>query len=699
MPSNPGLLARVTRRCAAASARFPKTVILLWIVLVAGFVTAGAMTGTKSLTGADAGVGESAKADKQLAAARLQDPAVESILIRSDSRAATAAAVKDLAGRVKKLGEVASVRADLERDRGRTELVQVSLRGDPNDAGEHVDGLLEQIDAVQGAHGGVRIQAAGPGTTDKAIGEVVSSSLRTAELISLPVTLVILFFAFGALVAASVPLLLGLTSVIAAMGGMGVLSQIAPIDEGTSSMVVLLGLAVGVDYSLFYIRREREERSAGRDEHAALNATAATVGRAIVVSGVIVIAGLAGLLVTGLAVFTSMALATMLVVAIAVLGSLTVLPAVLAKLGDRVNRGRLPGMSPRGASESRVWGFLARAVTRRPLIALTIAGAALAALAYPALELKTSGSAPSLPADEPVMAAVHDIERAFPGAPGAATLVVSGADLRRGDLRELGREARSITGGTGSIEVDIARDGRTGLVNVPMPDRGDDRDGATITELREALPDNVLVSGEAASAVDFTDRLQTTIPLVIGFVLGLALLLLLASFRSLPLALAVIGLNLLSVGAAYGVLTAVFQNTWAESYLGFTSSGTIADWVPLSVFVILFGLSMDYTILVLERIREARRSGSSPREAAAEGVAATAGAITSAAVVMVAIFAIFPTLPLVEMKMIGVALAAGVLIDATLVRGIALPAAASLLGRRGIKGQSLYVRASPSTAA
>jgi uncharacterized membrane protein YdfJ with MMPL/SSD domain len=186
---------------------------------------------------------------------------------------------------------------------------------------------------------------------------------------------------------------------------------------------------------------------------------------------------------------------------------------------------------------------------------------------------------------------------------------------------------------------------------------------------------------------------------VIAFVLALALVLLLASFRSLPLALAVIGLNLLSVGAAYGVLAAVFQNTWAEGLLGFTSSGTVADWVPLIVFVILFGLSMDYTILVLERVREARRNGRSPRAAAAEGVGATAGAVTSAAIVMVAIFAIFPTLPLIEMKMMGVALAAGVLIDATLVRGIALPAAVALLGKRGIKGKRLYVRASPSAAA
>lgn len=674
-----GLLARVTRRCAAASARRPKTVVLLWILLVAGFVTAGAMTGTKALTGADAGVGESAKADRILAEAGLQGPAVEAVLLRADDAAKTEAAARDLTKRAEGLPEVASVRADLERDKGRTRLVQVTLRGDPADAADHVDGLVTAVDALEGAHPGVTVQAAGPGTTDKAIGEVVTRDLRTAELISLPITLIILFLAFGALVAAAVPLMLGLTSVIAAMGGMGVLSQIAPMDEATSSLVVLLGLAVGVDYSLFYIRREREERKAGRDEEAALNATAATVGRAIVVSGVTVIAGLAGLLLTGLTIFSSMALATMLVVAIAVVGSLTVLPAVLALLGDRINKGRLPFL-PRTGGKSRVWTALANAVTHRPRTSLAIAAAALIALAAPVLNLHTSGTIPSLPENEPSMVAARDIERAFPGAPGSASLVVTGA---KQDLEQLAATAQEITGGNGDTSITEGKG--ASLVTVPMPDRSDDRAGQIVEELRAELPDSVLVTGDAATSLDFADRLRTTTPLVIAFVLGLALILLLASFRSLPLALAIIGLNLLSVGAAYGVLTAVFQNTWAEGLLGFTSHGAIVDWVPLNTFVILFGLSMDYTILVLERIREARREGRDPRAAAAEGVSATAGAITSAAVVMVAIFAIFPTLPLIEMKMIGLGLAIGVLVDATLVRGIALPAAVALLGERGVK--------------
>ncbi|MDA0170297.1 MMPL family transporter [Solirubrobacter taibaiensis] len=678
MPANE-LLARLTRACAAASARRPKTTVLLWLLLVAGFVTAGAMTGTKALTGADAGVGESAKADRILADAHLQGPSQEAVLLRSNDAAKTEAAAADLTQHAEALSDVKGVRADLQADDGRTRLVQITLRGDPNDAADHVDGVIAAVDKLEQTHPDVTVQAAGPGTTDKAIGEVVTRELRTAELISLPVTLLILFLAFGALVAALVPLFLGLTSVIAAMGGMAVLSQITPMDEATSSLVVLLGLAVGVDYSLFYIRREREERRAGRDEHAALNATAATIGRAIVVSGVTVIAGLAGLLLTGITLFASMALATMLVVAIAVVGSLTVLPAILALLGDRINKGRLPFM-PRTGGESRVWGALARVVTRRPRTALAIAALALLALASPVLGLKTSGTIPSLPTDEPAMVAARAIEQTFPGAPESVSLVTTQPD----DLEQLAATAQEITGGSGDAE--ITRSGNTALVTVPMPD------AAAVERLRDELPEHVLITGEAAAKLDFADRLRVTTPLVIAFVLALALVLLLASFRSLPLALAVIGLNLLSVGAAYGVLTAIFQNTWAESTLGFTSHGAIVDWVPLNTFVILFGLSMDYTILVLERIREARRNGRNPRQAAAEGVSATAGAVTSAAVVMVAIFAIFPTLPLIEMKMMGVGLAIGVLVDATLVRGIALPAAVAQLGERGIKARGAIAR-------
>jgi uncharacterized membrane protein YdfJ with MMPL/SSD domain len=470
-------------------------------------------------------------------------------------------------------------------------------------------------------------------------------------VISLPITLVILLLAFGAVVAAARPLLLGLTSVAAAMGAFAVISQVAP-DGGTGgALVVLIGLAVGVDYSLFYIRREREERRAGKSAHAALDAAAATIGRAVVISGVTVMVALAGLLFTGLAVFTSMALATIVVVAIAVVGSITVLPATLALLGDRIDKGRIPFLGRRRRAGGGAWGRLASTVTKHPVAALVSAVCLLGTLTIPALDLRpASSSEASLPAATPVLVAQRAIERAFPGAPSDAELVVTarGLDARGAQtrLQAFGERAREVTGGRGAVSVDVSRDGRTAVVSVPRPDRG------------------------------------------VGLVLGLAFLLLVGAFRSPRLAAAVIALNLLSVGAAYGVLAAVFQHHWAEGLLGFTSTGTVADWLPLFAFVILFGLSMDYTILVLERVREGLRAGRSAREAAAEGVAATAGTVTSAAIVMVAVFAIFATMQFADNKQLGVGLSVAILLDATIVRGVALPAAIALIGDRGPRGRA-----------
>jgi RND superfamily putative drug exporter len=697
-----GRLARAVSRAADRAARHPKAFIALWLVLVVGLSFAGGITGTQYIGDSDSGTGESARADKRIAAAGLEAPAAERILLRSGDRAATAAAAADLERRLKRLpvaGEVTGPRDTpaLSTAGGRTVLVQASLRGDPDEAKDHVAPVEAAVAATERAHPGVTAFEAGNGTIEKAFDDVVSEDLKRAEMISLPITLAILLLAFGAIVAASVPLLLGLTSVAAAMGALGLVSQVIPSDESAGSLVVLFGLAVGVDYSLFYIRREREERRAGKGPRAALEATAATVGRAVVVSGVTVIVALAGLLFTGLAVFTAMAIATIVVVAIAVVGSVTVLPAVLALLGDRIDKGRLPLIGRRRARTGHgVWGGLAGAVTRRPAVALVTAVAVLGALAVPAIDMHpaSSGTA-ALPADTPVRVAERQLERAFPGAPSDAEVVVSGRGLdgtaAQQRLQALGERAMALTGGRGSIDVATAGDGRTAVVSVPMPDRGIDAAKRTVGELRERLPGEaaqiapgakVLVTGEAASSADFSDRLATATPLVIAFVLGLTLLLLFAAFRSLALSAAVVALNLVSVGATYGILVTVFQRDWAERVLNFTSTGTVSDWVPLFAFVILLGLSMDYTILVLERIREARRDGYSAREAAAVGVGATGGTVTSAAVVMVAVFAIFATMSFVDSKQLGVVLAAAVFLDATIVRGIALPAAVALLGDR-----------------
>jgi uncharacterized membrane protein YdfJ with MMPL/SSD domain len=702
-PAPDGLLARAVRRVARGSARRPKSTIALWLLLVVGLTVGGGMVGTRYLDNSDRGTGESARADERLAASGLGDPAVEQILVRSSAAPKTAAAAAELERRLDRLGEVAAVTGprdtpELSTNGGRTVLVQARLRGDPDDAKDHVAPIVAAVAAVDRGHAGVTTHQAGTGTVNKAFDDVVAEDLQHAEVLSLPITLVILFLAFGALVAASVPLLLGLTSVAAAMGALGFVSQVVPSDQSAGSLVVLFGLAVGVDYSLFYIRREREERRAGKGPEAALDATAATVGRAVVVSGLTVMVALAGLLFTGLAVFTAMALATIVVVAIAVVGSVTVLPAVLAKLGDRVDRGRLPFLGRIRARRSGpgVWDRIARAVTRHPASALIVAVCVLGALAVPAIDLHPADQrTAALPEKTPIRVAERAIDRAFPGAPNEAEVVVTGRGLHRAqaqqDVRSLGRRAMAVTGGRGSVDVRTARDGRTAAVTVPMPDRGIDAQKRTVANLRAALPaaaervgpgTHALVTGDAAGSLDFSDRLKTATPLVIAFVLGLTLVLLFAAFRSLALAATVVALNLVSVGATYGVLVAVFQRDWAEGLLHFTSTGTVTDWVPLFAFVILLGLSMDYTILVLERIREARRDGHAPRAAAAIGVGATAGAVTSAAIVMVAVFAIFATMSFLDMKELGVSLSVAVLLDATIVRGIALPAAVALLGDR-----------------
>lgn len=707
-------LPRLTLRSASASARRPKLVLALWMTLVVGLFVAGGMTGTKMAGDQDFGTGESKQARQLIAAAGLEDPLIENFLISSEAAADTSAAVSDVVAATSALEEVGPVRgpeqtADLSTSAGRIALVQVTLAGDSDEAGRLVEPVLATIDEVMESNPNVTAQVVGPGSFDKAIEKIITEDLRKAELISLPITLFILLLAFGAFVAASVPLFLGVTSVIGAIGGMGLISQLEPMDESAMSLVILMGLAVGVDYSLFYIRRDREERRAGRGA----DATAATVGRAIVISGLTVVVALCGLLLTGLGFFVSMGAATMLVVALAVIGSLTALPAVLALLGDRVDRGRLPGTKRPAARRERlrqtaaragrpfgVWEHLAAAVTRRPKTSLVIALCLLGTIAIPALEMRTGNpGSGSLPEDTPIIAAERAIDAAFPGAPASLDMVVRGRQLNQPaaaeGLRTFSEEARQVTGGAGGAEIEVADDGRTALIRVPMVTAGSASDERIVKQLRDGVTPHVgasvpgaqlaLVGGNAADGLDFKDRLSEALPLIIAVVLGLALVLIVATFRSLPLALAVIALNLFSVAAAYGVMTLIFQYTWAEGILGFTSFGAIVDWVPIFVFVILFALSMDYTVLVLERMREARRNGLDARAAAREGVARTAGAVTGAAVVMVAIFMIFPTLPMIEMKMLGLTLAIGVLLDATVIRGLALPATVALLGERGLK--------------
>jgi len=701
-----GFLDRLVLAASRASARGPRLTIALWLALIVGCVAAGSIVGMRSLSNAASRTGESARADARLTAAGLGDESTENVLVRSSSAARAGRAVAMLEAQARRLSVVAAVDGPdrspaLSRAGGRVALVAITVRGDP----DHVDGNAARaqrlVDDLARRESAVSFQEAGTGSIDNAVNGIISPSLRRAELISVPITLVILVLAFGALVAASVPLLLGLTSVSAALGALGLASHVAPNGSSTAPVVVLIGLAVGVDYSLFYIRRERVQCRSGASLDAALTAASATVGRAILVAGITVVIGLAGLLFTGFGVFTSMALGAIVVVAIAVLGSLTLLPAMLALLGDRVDRGRFWSRRRRAGGDRRrrsAWHTLAAAVIGRPRVALGGALVVLAALAVPLLSIQTADPGEhDFPANMPVLVAVNAIERAFPGSSDSADLVISGHRLGRLDtvarLRAIGVRGLRITGGRGAVDVRISRDGATALVSVPMPQLSLSAADRKVQSLRRQLEPatarsipgaRAQLTGQDAGNLDFSSRLSSVTPLVIGFVLALAFILLVAAFGSPPLAVSVIGLNLLSVGAAFGLLVAVFQHHWAQSLLGFRSDGAVVEWLPLFAFVVLFGLSMDYTVLILERAREARRAGASARSAANEALGATGATVTSAATVMIAVFLVFATLPLLEFKQLGIGLAAAIAFDATIVRGVALPATLTLLGDRGL---------------
>jgi RND superfamily putative drug exporter len=549
---------------------------------------------------------------------------------------------------------------------------------------------------VAAAHKDVSIGEFGDASVTKELDDSQKAEQSRSQMLSLVATLLILLVTFGALLAAAVPVVLALTAVVGTAGLVGVASQLVPADSVTLQVVTLVGLAVGVDYSLFYIRREREERAAGRSKLAALDMAAATSGRAVLISGLTVMIAMAGMFLTGNATFMGMGLGTILVVAVAVLGSISVLPAILAAFGDRINKGRIPLLRRRSqARDSRAWGWLVERVMRRPVVAVVLAGGALLALSIPALGMQTKLSGTEdLPKDLATIQTYHKVQKAFPAEAAPATVVVKADDI------DAPRVQQAIAGfkkavaddnelpGTVDTEVNPAH--TAAILSVGLPGSGSGAEGTeAVKHLREDVLPATLdragitaeVSGQAAAEADFNSLMKTKTPIVFAFVLGLAFLLLLVTFRSIVIPIKAIVLNLLSVGAAYGLLTVLFQDGHAEKVLGFESNGAITSWLPLFLFVILFGLSMDYHVFILSRVREAWQRGMSTEKAVAHGIRTTAGTVTAAALVMVIVFAMFATESGLEMKELGVGLAAAILIDATIIRGVLLPATMKLLGK------------------
>jgi RND superfamily putative drug exporter len=666
----------------------------------------GRLTGAKQPSDRDEGVGESQRAGQILYDTFPQN-AEEAVLVASPRLTvrdpAFRTAVADVVARMERRPEVTSVddplapaNASRVAPDGHAVLVGLELRGDEDDVAD-TQRVLATTAALQRAHPQLRVEQFGDASADQAISQMFDDDFKKAETLSLPITLVILVLAFGALVAAGLPLLLALSSVAATLGLVAIASHVIGIDESVGSVVLLIGLAVGVDYSLFYLRREREERAAGRTEEEALEAAAATSGRAVLVSGLTVMIAMAGMFIAGDSTFTGMALGAILVVGVSLVASLTVLPALLSKLGDRVERGRIPFLMRRRdpLRGSRAWSAVIERVLHRPVLSLALAGGVLVALCLPVLGMRTAlPGTDSLPRSLPIMQTYDRIQEAFPGKEIAATVVVQddavSQPVGRAAIAALRRDALASGVVNEPIEVERSEDGRVAAISLPIDGDGADATsqhaldlirGDLTPSLRAALPGaTVAVTGMTAETADFNALMNSRIAWVFAFVLSLAFLLLLVTFRSLVIAIKAILLNLLSVGAAYGLLVLVFQHGWGESLLGFTSTGAITSWLPLFLFVVLFGLSMDYHVFILSRVREAYDRGMSTEQAVRHGISTTAGTVTSAAIIMVAVFGIFATLSAIEFKQLGVGLAAAILIDATIVRAVLLPAAMRLLG-------------------
>jgi putative drug exporter of the RND superfamily len=701
----------LTERVAGWSASHRKTAVFGWLLLVAVLFVAGQALGARNLPDYDAGqAGQAERVLNNVAPAQDGDFS-EAVLIQARSQGATFAAdpaMRQAASQVAASlaglpAYAAGIRAPLSsggrglvsRD-GRSALVTFDVPGNVKDVGQAVTAVQGAVAGVQARHPDLRVAESG----DASIGQAVASSLNfgKAEVTSVPVTLILLLAVFGALVAAGIPVLLAVSALTAAIGVVTAISHWVPVNGSTFEVVVIIGMAVGVDYSLFYLRREREERAAGRSPAEALRVAARTSGRTILVSGLTVMAAMSGLFLVGGGPFNGMAFGTITVVGMAVIGSLTVLPALLAWLGPKADAGKIPFLGRRRAAArpSRAWAGLARQVTARPLAWGGIATVALLALAAPALGMRLGQPAVDAPASAPAVRTMAAIEAAFPQAPGPAQVVVTGAGLTGPRVAAAIGALRARAAAGGAIHQPVtavsAGGGRALVVSVPLAGNGTDSasDTALVTLRDQILPATVgkvpgvsyAVTGDTASLYDDLHVLRASLPAVFAFVAVLAFVLLLAAFRSLTVPLVSILLNLLSAGAAYGLITLIFQDGRLQGPLDYTAFGGIIWWVPLMMFVFLFGISMDYHVFILSRIRELWARGSAPKEAVAGGIASSAGTVTSAALIMVAVFSIFVTMPLVDLKTLGAGTAAAILIDATIVRGILLPAALSLLGDR-----------------
>jgi uncharacterized membrane protein YdfJ with MMPL/SSD domain len=706
---------RSSRNTAAAMGRWSAShrwiAICLWLSFAVAAVIAGSWAGTDGLTAVEMTNGQSQQAQRILNRAGFDLPSQEVVYLHSATatvadpgfRAAISDTVTMLSRDRRVIDEVTSPLApqgvgEISADR-HSALIRYGMTGQAATAVDRIQPVLEAIANVQLHHPGIEVAPFGDATFSKLYNDKLNKDYAAAETYSFPVTLVILFVVFGAAVAAVLPLLLAGTVVAAAGGIVALVSHAVNVDINGKSVMTLIGIAVGVDYSLFYLRRYREERAAGKPTNAAVEAAAATSGRAVLVSGTAVIIAMSGLFFTRKGVEDGMAQATIIAVAIAVLGSVTVLPALLSLLGDNLDKGRPPFIRRRRATEQGggVISAVINAVLRHPVVSLLITAIALGAMAAPAFSLRVSspGLADLSARQLPVLRTYQQIQHDFPASASPAQVVVSAPDVTATQVTDavaaLRRDVASDRADFGPLVTSQANaDHSVALLTVGLAGNGTDAQSAhALTMLRtrvipaafSSVPDaTVAVTGTTALSVDSAAQFTRTAPLVASFVLVFTFLMMLTAFRSVTIAGLTLVLNIASVGAAYGLVVLTFQDGLGAGLLGFTKNGGITSWVPLFMFVILFGISMDYHVFVVSRVREAHDRGLPTREAIRTGVTGSARVVTSAAAVMIAVAGVFGLTPELSMKEAGLGMAAAILIDATIVRAVLLPACMRLLG-------------------
>jgi uncharacterized membrane protein YdfJ with MMPL/SSD domain len=704
-----GSARRLTGTAGRWSATHPLLAIGIWIACVVVLLVTGHMVGTQQLTNTAYNVGQSAKAEQMLGRDFPQH-ANEYVLFDSRtlsvSEPAYRAAIRDVVSRIEATHRVTQVRSPLDpalvnqiSPSGHAALLEFQVTGSVEKSATTVVPILNAVHAAAAAHPQIQIAESGDASINKAVSDTVLADLHRAEYLSFPITLLVLLIAFGALVAALLPIGLATMAILAANGLVAFTSHLSGVSQQATSVMLLIGLAVGVDYSMFYVKRQREERAAGRPVLDAIEVAAATSGRSVLISGLTVLLAMSGMFLTGSRIFYGIGQATMLVVAVAVIGSLTLLPALLALLGDRVDKGqvRVLARMRRPAEQSRVWGAILDRVLVRPALSAAIAAVILVVLALPLLRLHTATpGASDLPQNAPALQTYNKIQKVFPGGGAPAIVVIEAPDVTSPRVLTAGLAFEKAALATGRMHQPISVIPNSSLtaaiIQVPLSGTGEDAtSAAALATLRDkVIPQTlgrvpglrVAVTGETAGTVDFNSLMRQRAAWVFGFVLLLAFLLLLVSFRSLVIPLTAVCLNLLSVAAAYGVIVALFQWGWGQSALRFTSEHSVASWLPLFLFVVLFGLSMDYHVFILSRIRESYDRTRQTDLAVAHGIKTTAGVVTAAAVVMVFVFLTFATLSMVSLKEMGVGLAVAVLLDATVVRAVLLPATMKVLGRR-----------------